>query len=103
MLKIRSAKYLMALTSTGRLTKHNLIGGINKIFKDIWGFRLFGIHQMNFPRPASRPVHCPSCSSLAEIKLTKTKHLMLRCDFCKILIFANGPLSQAWLTNLSFY
>ena len=40
---------------------------------------------------------------MAEIKQTKTNHLMLRCDFCKILIFANGPLSQTWLTNLSFY
>ena len=58
---------------------------------------------MNFAGPVSRPVQCPSCSSMAEIKLTKTNHLMLRCDFCKILIFANAPLSQAWLTKLLFH
>ena len=102
MLKIISAKYLMALNSTLALTKPNLIDGMNKIFKDIGGARLSGTHQMNFAGSVSRTVRCPSCSSIAEIKLTKTNHLMLRCDFCKILIFANGPLSQAWLTNLSF-
>ena len=47
---------------------------------------------MNFAGPVSRPVQCPSCRSMAEIKLTKTNHLMLRCDFCKILIFANAPI-----------
>ena len=57
---------------------------------------------MNFAGPVSRPVPVPNCSLMAEIKLTKTNHLMLRCDFCKILIFANAPLSQAWLTNLPF-
>ena len=58
---------------------------------------------MNFAGPVSRPGTVPeACSSMAEIKLTKTNHLMLRCDFCKILIFANAPLSQAWLTNLPF-
>lgn len=55
---------------------------------------------MNFPGPVFMPVECPSCGSVAQLKSTKTSHLMLRCDSCGVLIFANGPLSQAWLMNL---
>jgi phage FluMu protein Com len=55
---------------------------------------------MNLTGPVFMPVQCPSCGSVAQIKSTKTSHLMLRCDSCGVLIFANGPLSQAWLINL---
>jgi len=55
---------------------------------------------MNFTGPVFMPVQCPSCGSVAQIKSTKTNHIMLRCDSCGVLIFANGPLSQAWLINL---
>ena len=101
MLKIISAKYLMALNSTLALTKPNLIDGMNKIFKDIGGARLSGTHQMNFAGPVSRTVQCPSCSSMAEIKLTKTNHLMLRCDFCKIIDICQWSIVTS-LANKSF-
>ena len=40
-------------------------------------------------------VKCPSCyGDWASIKYTKTNHLMLRCDECKLLLFANSLDSQ---------
>ena len=39
-----------------------------------------------------RDVHCPLCS-YPTLKSTKTNRLMLRCDNCKLLMFANGHLS----------
>ena len=40
-------------------------------------------------------VTCPLCrNGWSILKYTKTDHLMLRCDDCKLLIFANGPHSE---------
>lgn len=40
-------------------------------------------------------VYCPLCrNGWSVLKYTKTRHLMLRCDECKVLIFANSPDSQ---------
>jgi len=47
-----------------------------------------------------RSIRCPICQSSASLKGTKTNHLMLRCDFCRVIIFANGPYSQDWLSRL---
>ena len=48
-------------------------------------------------------VYCPLCNSIATLKGTKTGHLMLRCDYCGVLIYANQPLSQQKLANLPDY
>ena len=48
-------------------------------------------------------VHCLICNSIATLKGTKTRHLMLRCDYCGVLIYANQPLSQQRLVNLPDY
>jgi hypothetical protein len=47
-----------------------------------------------------RDVHCPLCNYPSTLKSTKTNRLMLRCDNCKVLIFANGHVSQAQLKAL---
>jgi hypothetical protein len=40
-------------------------------------------------------VACPFCrNDWSVLKYTKTDHLMLRCDDCKLLIFANSPDSE---------
>ena len=54
------------------------------------------------PVPSSliRTVYCPLCSSSATLKPTNTLKTMLRCDNCKVLIFANGELSQQKLRQL---
>jgi len=44
---------------------------------------------------SNKIVSCPLCGSgWATIKPTKTNHIMLRCDSCKVLIFANSLDSQ---------
>jgi len=51
----------------------------------------------------TRFVICPFCGSQAHVKPTKTHRLMLRCDFCRALIFANAETSQQYLLNLPQY
>lgn len=46
-------------------------------------------------------VYCPICKKQAYVKYTKTLHKMLRCDVCKVLIFANGPISEQYLNRLA--
>jgi hypothetical protein len=50
-----------------------------------------------------RFVICPVCGRQAHVKPTKTHRLMLRCDLCRALMFANGPDSQQYLLNLLEY
>ncbi len=46
-------------------------------------------------------VYCPLCrSGWSILKYTKTQHLMLRCDECKLLIFANSLDSQDELLRI---
>ena len=56
------------------------------------------INNSNFYE--TRFVICPFCGSKAHVKLTKTHHLMLRCDLCRALIFANAERSQQYLLTL---
>lgn len=51
----------------------------------------------------TRFVICPFCGSQAHVKPTKTHRLMLRCDLCIALIFANADTSQKYLQNLPPY
>jgi hypothetical protein len=51
----------------------------------------------------TRFVICPFCGSQAHVKPTKTHRLMLRCDLCRALMFANGATSQQYLLNLLEY
>jgi len=51
----------------------------------------------------TRFVICPVCGRQAHVKPTKTHRLMLRCDLCRALMFANGPESQQYLLNLPEY
>ncbi len=51
----------------------------------------------------TRFVICPVCGRQAHVKPTKTHRLMLRCDLCSALMFANADTSQQYLMNLSEY
>jgi hypothetical protein len=51
----------------------------------------------------TRFVICPFCGSQAHVKPTKTHRLMLRCDLCRALMFANAEVSQKYLLNLLEY
>jgi hypothetical protein len=59
------------------------------------------INNSNFYE--TRFVICPVCGGQAHVKPTKTHRLMLRCDLCRALMFANGPESQKYLLNLLEY
>ena len=50
-----------------------------------------------------RIVYCPFCNWMATLKPTKTNKLMLRCNNCTLLIFANAMLSQQKLLMLPNY
>lgn len=50
-----------------------------------------------------RFVICFVCGSQAYVKPTRTHRLMLRCDFCRALMFANADVSQKYLLNLLEY
>ena len=58
-------------------------------------------HNNNFYE--TRFVICFVCGRQAHVKPTKTHRLMLRCDLCRALMFANGPESQQYLLNLLEY
>jgi hypothetical protein len=51
----------------------------------------------------TRFVICPVCGRQAHVKPTKTHRLMLRCDLCRALMFANAETSQHYLLNLPEY
>ena len=59
------------------------------------------IYNSNFYE--TRFVICPFCSRQAYVKPTKTHHLMLRCDLCRALMFANAETSQQYLLSLPEY
>ena len=59
------------------------------------------INNSNFYE--TRFVICPFCGSQAHVKPTRTHRLMLRCDFCRALMFANAEISQQYLLNLPEY
>jgi hypothetical protein len=58
------------------------------------------LRKVPVPSSLTRTVYCPLCSSSATLKPTNTLKTMLRCDYCKVLIFANGELSQQKLKML---
>jgi len=64
---------------------------------------LFEDTKMTYFEPWIRTVYCPFCNYPATLKPTKTRHLMLRCDFCKGLVFGNGQISQQRLASLPDY
>lgn len=47
-----------------------------------------------------RYVHCPLCADWAGVRWTKTNKLMIRCESCKTLLFANSYASQELLKRL---
>lgn len=59
------------------------------------------INSTNFYE--TRFVICPFCGSQAHVKPTKIHRLMLRCDLCRSLMFANAETSQQYLLNLPEY
>lgn len=59
------------------------------------------INNTNFYE--TRFVICPFCGSQAHVKPTKTHRLMLRCDLCRSLMFANAEMSQRYLLNFVEY
>ena len=50
-----------------------------------------------------RTVHCLFCNSMATLKPTKTRRIMLRCNVCGVLVFANGIYSQQRIQTLKDY
>lgn len=50
-----------------------------------------------------RTVYCLFCNSLATLKPTKTGRIMLRCNTCGALVFANGIISQQRIKTLKDY
>lgn len=48
----------------------------------------------------TRFVICFVCGRQAHMKPIKTHRLMLRCDLCRALMFANAETSQQYLLNL---
>ena len=50
-----------------------------------------------------RSVHCVLCGSMATLKPTKTTRLVLRCDYCGLLLFANKERAQQILLGLTSY
>jgi hypothetical protein len=49
-------------------------------------------------RAIGKYVRCPCCGyQLAQVKENKKGKLYLRCDWCKLLLFANGMISERWL------
>lgn len=47
-----------------------------------------------------RYIHCPLCSDWAGMRWTKTNNLMIRCEVCKMILFANSYASQERLKRL---
>ena len=45
---------------------------------------------------------CPFCGNQAHVKPTTTHRLMLRCDMCETLVFANAEISQCLLDLLAY-
>lgn len=62
--------------------------------------RLWEACSLSFGSPSERHVQCPACTFRATMKPTKTNHLMLRCDNCRLILFGNGPISQKWIGDL---
>jgi hypothetical protein len=59
--------------------------------------------RSSIDRSWNRKVTCPLCNFGATVKVTKTDNLVLRCDTCHALIFANDTLSQKRLGLLPDY
>lgn len=56
---------------------------------------------MNLLTRSEKLINCPLCNyDWAVIKYTKTEHLMLRCDECKVLLFANSLESEDAILRL---
>jgi hypothetical protein len=58
---------------------------------------------MDLAQQWERSVYCPFCRSIARLKPTKTNKLMLRCDGCGLLAFANAKYSQQYFLSLHDY
>lgn len=54
-------------------------------------------------RSWERIVYCILCKSMATLKPTKTGRVMLRCNTCGVLLFANGILAQDQIKRLADY
>jgi hypothetical protein len=50
-----------------------------------------------------RSVRCVLCGSMATLKRTKTTRLVLRCDYCGLLLFAKKERAQQILLGLPSY
>jgi len=50
--------------------------------------------------PWERTVYCLFCNSMATLEPTKTGRIMLRCNTCGALVFANGLFSQQRIRTL---
>lgn len=58
---------------------------------------------MSFGTGWIRSVHCVLCGSMDTLKPTKTTRLVLRCDYCGLLLLANKEKAQQILSRLRNY
>ena len=65
------------------------VGAIYMLRSDISYHR-----KLSLIDPWERIVYCLFCNSMATLKPTKTGRIMLRCNTCGALVFANSLLSQ---------
>jgi len=65
-----------------------------------WDIDLLYYSNLSIIEPWERTVHCLFCNSMATLKPTKTRRIMLRCNTCSTLVFANGAYSQRRIKTL---
>ena len=59
-----------------------------------------GVEKDNVGTGWVKSVQCVLCSSIATLKPTKTARLVLRCDNCGTLLFANKEKGQQLLLRM---
>jgi hypothetical protein len=88
------------------MTERNIIDAISKVLYIAQNNLLYSQRHtsMSYVTPQwNRIVYCPFCNWMATVKPTRTNKLMLRCNNCTLLIFANAKLSQQKLLMLPNY
>ena len=83
----------------------NPVNGSNGTARSVWRYiysldDVLYYSNMSIIDPWERYVHCLFCNSMATLKPTKTRRIMLRCNTCGALVFANGIFSQQRIKTL---
>jgi len=65
-----------------------------------WGVMILYYSNISIITSWERYVYCLFCNAMATLKPTNTRRIMLRCNTCGALVFANGILSQQRIQKL---